>query len=248
MNIKKLLVILSSAPLILIGGKAWAAPELLIATDASNVPFEFRDGDHYSGFDIDLLAAIAKDIGVTYKLQAMDFNGILPALQTKQVDAAIASITIKPERQKVLDFSDPYYDSGFLLMVPVASSIADERSLVGKTLAVKTGTAAVDYAKENLKETQLRLFPNIDNAYLEVAAGRADAAFHDAPSILYYVKTSGKNKVKSVGNLIMAQQYGIAFPKGSLWREKFNLALAKLRSSGEYDSIYKKWFGNPAAK
>ncbi|MGA9918714.1 MAG: glutamine ABC transporter substrate-binding protein GlnH [Paraburkholderia sp.] len=232
----------------LIAGKAAAAPELLVATDASNVPFEFRDGDHYSGFDIDLLAAIAKDLGVTFKLQAMDFNGILPALQTRQVDAAIASITIKPERQRVLDFSDPYYDSGFLLMVPIGSSIVDEKSLTGKTLAVKTGTAAVDYAKENLTETKLRLFPNIDNAYLEVATGRADAAFHDAPSILYYIRTTGKDKVKSVGNLVMAQQYGIAFPKGSPWREKFNSALIRIRSGGEYNSIYKKWFGNPVLK
>ncbi|TGQ20511.1 transporter substrate-binding domain-containing protein, partial [Mesorhizobium sp. M00.F.Ca.ET.220.01.1.1] len=99
------------------------ADDLIVATDTAFVPFEFKEGDKYVGFDIDLWAAIAKDIGVTYTLQPMDFNGIIPALQTKQVDVGLAGITIKDERKKVIDFSDGYYDSGFLLMVPVNSTI-----------------------------------------------------------------------------------------------------------------------------
>src|SRR3546814_10990297 len=111
--------------------------------------------------------AIAKEIGVTYTLQPMDFNGIIPALQTKQVDVALAGITIKDERKKVIDFSDGYYDSGFLLMVPVDSAIKGAEDLKGKTLAVKTGTSATDYAKEHFTETALRPFPNVTNASLE---------------------------------------------------------------------------------
>src|SRR3546814_8260734 len=84
---------------------------------------------------------IAKEIGVTYTLQPMDFNGIIPALQTKQVDVALAGITIKDERKKVIDFSDGYYDSGFLLMVPIDSATKGAEDLMGTTLAVKTGTS-----------------------------------------------------------------------------------------------------------
>src|SRR5262249_10390916 len=167
------------------------ADDLIVATDTAFVPFEFKQGDKYVGFDIDMWDAIAKEIGVTYQLQPMDFNGILPALQTKQIDVGLAGITIKPERQKVIDFSDGYYDSGFMLMVRADSTIKSADDLKGKVLAVKTGTSATDYAKENFKDTELRLFPNSDNAYMELQTGRVDAAMHDTPNVLYYIATAG---------------------------------------------------------
>lgn len=219
------------------------AEDLVVATDTAFVPFEFKEGDKYVGFDIDLWAEIAKDIGVTYTLQPMDFNGIIPALQTKQVDVALAGITIKDERKQVIDFSDGYYSSGFMLMVPSDSTVGGAGDLAGKTLAVKTGTSATDYAKENFKETELRQFPNIDNAYLELQTGRVDAAMHDTPNVLYYVATAGGGKVKAVGTQMMAHEYGIAFPKGSELVAKVNAALKAIKSDGRYNAIYKKWFG-----
>lgn len=219
------------------------AENLIVATDTAFVPFEFKQGENYVGFDIDLWDAIAKELGLTYTLQPMDFNGIIPALQTKQVDVALAGITIKPERQKVIDFSDGYYDSGLLLMVPADSAIKTSADLAGKLLAVKTGTAAVDYAKEHFAQTELRQFPNIDNAYLELQTGRVDAAMHDTPNVLYYVATAGQGKVKAVGEQMMTHQYGIGFPKGSDLVAKVNGALAKMKADGRYDAIYKKWFG-----
>src|SRR3546814_7712260 len=87
----------------LLVGQAASEEELVVATDTAFVPFEFKDGDKYVGFDIDLWDAIAKDLGLEYELQPMDFNGIIPALQTKQVDVALAGITIKDERKKVID-------------------------------------------------------------------------------------------------------------------------------------------------
>ncbi len=219
------------------------AEDLVVATDTAFVPFEFKQGDKYVGFDIDLWDAIAKDLGVTYKLQPMDFNGIIPALQTKQVDVGLAGITIKDERKQVIDFSDGYYNSGFLLMVPADSTIKGAQDLKGKTVAIKTGTSAADYAKANFKDTELRQFPNVDNAYMELQTGRVDAAMHDTPNILYYINTAGGGKVKAVGEQMMAQQYGIAFPKGSDLVAKVNVSLAKLRSDGSYTAIYRKWFG-----
>jgi glutamine transport system substrate-binding protein len=219
------------------------AEDLVVATDTAFVPFEFKEGDKYVGFDIDMWDAIAKEIGVTYTLQPMDFNGIIPALQTKQVDVALAGITIKDERKKVIDFSDGYYDSGFLLMVPADSDIKSADDLKGKVLAVKTGTSATDYAKEHFTETELRQFPNIDNAYLELQTGRVEAAMHDTPNVLYYVATAGGGKVKAVGEQMMAHQYGIAFPKGSELVAKVNASLANMKADGRYNEIYKKWFG-----
>jgi len=237
---KFLVAALSAASFLSIAAQA---ETLTVACDTAFVPFEFKQGDKYVGFDIDMWDAIAKELGVSYKLQPMDFNGILPALQTKNVDVALAGITIKDERKKVIDFSDGYYDSGFMLMVPTNSPIKGSEDLKGKTLAIKPGTSAADYAKANFAGTELRLFPNIDNAYLELATGRVDAAMHDTPNVLYYANTAGKGRVKVVGSQMMAQQYGIGFPKGSPLVPKVNAVLAKMKTDGRYSNIYKKWFG-----
>ncbi|WP_313349754.1 glutamine ABC transporter substrate-binding protein GlnH [Paracoccus sp. (in: a-proteobacteria)] len=243
---RKLLAIAAAA--LTLGAGAAIAKDLVVATDTAFVPFEFKEGDTYVGFDIDMWDTIAKDLGVTYELRPMDFSGIIPALQTGQVDVALAGITIKPERQQAIDFSDGYYDSGLMLMVPTDSDITGPEDLRGKTLAVKTGTSSSDYAEENFKDTTLRKFPNIDNAYLELRTGGVEAAMHDTPNVLYYVKTAGNGQVKTVGEQMMGHEYGIGFPKGSELTAKVNEALAKMKEDGRYDAIYEKWFGTKPAK
>ncbi|HID5358769.1 TPA: glutamine ABC transporter substrate-binding protein GlnH [Klebsiella pneumoniae] len=166
---------------------------------------------------------------------ALEFTGPL----------AVAGITITDERKKAIDFSDGYYKSGLLVMVNANNNdIKDVKDLNGKVVAVKSGTGSVDYAKANIKTKDLRQFPNIDNAYMELGTGRADAVLHDTPNILYFIKTAGNGKFKAVGESLEAQNYGIAFPKGSdELREKVNGALKTLRDNGTYNEIYKKWFG-----
>ncbi len=120
------------------------------------------------------------------------------------------------------------------------NDIKDVKDLNGKVVAVKSGTGSVDYAKANIKTKDLRQFPNIDNAYMELGTGRADAVLHDTPNILYFIKTAGNGKFKAVGESLEAQNYGIAFPKGSdELREKVNGALKTLRDNGTYNEIYK---------
>ncbi len=189
---------------------------LVVATDTAFVPFEFKQGDKYVGFDVDLWAAIAKELKLDYTLKPMDFSGIIPALQTKNIDLALAGITITDERKKAIDFSDGYYKSGLLVMVNANNNdIKDVKDLNGKVVAVKSGTGSVDYAKANIKTKDLRQFPNIDNAYMELGTGRADAVLHDTPNILYFIKTAGNGKFKAVGESLEAQNYGIAFPKAA---------------------------------
>ena len=238
----------AAAALLAISANAAAADRLVVATDTAFVPFEFVQDGNYVGFDIDMWTAIAEELELEFDLQPMDFNGIIPGLQTGQVDVALAGITIRPDRAEVIDFSDGYYDSGFLLMVPADSPITSYADLEGKTLAVKTGTSASDYAEEHFKGTELRKFPNIDNAYLELRTQRVDAAMHDTPNVLYYVATAGDGQVKAVGEQLMAHEYGIGFPKGSELVGPVNEALARMREDGRYDAIFEKWFGaRPAA-
>ncbi|WP_313159710.1 glutamine ABC transporter substrate-binding protein GlnH [Mixta calida] len=222
-----------------------AEKQLVVATDTAFVPFEFKKGDKYVGFDIDLWDAIAKQLNLSYSLKPMDFSGIIPALQTRNVDLALAGITITDERKKAIDFSDGYYKSGLLVMVKANNNdVKGINDLNGKVVAVKSGTGSVDYVKTHIKTKDLRQFPNIDNAYMELGTNRADAVVHDTPNILYFINTAGRGQFKAVGDSLEAQQYGIALPKGSDdLREKINGALKTLRDNGTYNAIYKKWFG-----
>lgn len=223
-----------------------AEKKLVVATDTAFVPFEFKQGNQYVGFDVELWAAIAKELKLDYTLKPMDFSGIIPGLQTRNVDLALAGITITDARKQAIDFSDSYYKSGLLVMVKANNDkIQGLKDLDGKVVAVKSGTGSVDYAKQHIKTKDLRQFPNIDNAYMELGTGRADAVLHDTPNILYFINTAGKGQFKAVGDSIEAQDYGIAFPKGSdELREKVNGALKTLRANGTYNTIYKKWFGS----
>ncbi|MDM8538012.1 glutamine ABC transporter substrate-binding protein GlnH [Desulfobacterales bacterium HSG17] len=220
------------------------AKNLVIGCDTNFMPFEFKDKNgEYVGFDIDMWAAIAKDLGLEYKLQPMDFNGLIPALQTGNIDAAIAGMTVKSKREEVVDFAYPYYDAGLVLMVR-----ADEKKINGiedladKVVATKLGTTSADYLKK-IKTKDVKLFPNIDSAYMELGTGGADAVLFDSPAILYYIKTREKAVVKTVGSLYQGQSYGIAFPQGSELRDKVSISLLKLMENGTYNQIYKKWFG-----
>ena len=219
--------------------------ELVVATDTAFVPFEFKQDGKYVGFDVELWDALAKDMGVKYRLQPMDFNGIIPGLQTKNIDVALAGITIKDERKKVIDFSDPYYESGIAILTSVKNkdSIKTAKDLAGKDVAAKTGTATVDFLKKEVPDAKVKLFPNIDNAFLDLATGRVDAVVHDTPNVQYYANTGGKGKVVVTGSVQSGDFYGIAFPKGSDMVEKVNASLKKLKENGEYDKIYTKWFG-----
>lgn len=218
--------------------------ELLVATDTAFVPFEFKQDGKYTGFDIELWEAIAKQAGFKYSLRPMDFNGIIPGLQTRNIDVALAGITIRDDRKQVIDFSDPYYESGLAILVNNDNNdIKTAQDLDGKLVAVKIGTATVDYLKANVPGAKLKLFPNIDNAFLELATARVDAVVHDTPNLQYFAKTGGQGRVKVVGSLKSGDFYGIAFPKGSELVPAVNKALKALQDNGQYDAIYTKWFG-----
>jgi glutamine transport system substrate-binding protein len=219
------------------------AKTLVVGCDTNFMPFEFKQGDKYVGFDIDLWDAIAKDLGLEYKLQPMDFNGLIPALQSGNIDLAIAGMTVKSKREEVVDFSYPYYDAGLLLMVKSDDkSISGIEDLGDKVVATKLGTTSADFAK-SIKTKEVKLFPNIDGAYMELRGGGADAVLFDSPAILYYIKMEGKDAVKTVGPLYQGQSYGIAFPQGSDLREKVSITILKFMEDGTYAKLYKKWFG-----
>lgn len=216
-----------------------------VATDSSFVPFEFSENGEHVGFDIDIINAIADKVGFEIDLQVTNFDGIIPGLQTGSFDIAIAGITITDERKGAVDFTDPYYRSGTRIGVPIDNTdINSLEDLDGKTVASRLGSAPLDYINENVPGANAQPFEQLDQMYLAVEGGSADAVFYDAPNLEYYISTTGEGKLKAVGELYEAQFYGIAVSKGNEdLLVAMNEALRELIEDGTYAETYEKWFG-----
>jgi len=216
-----------------------------VVTDTSFVPFEFKEDGEYVGFDIDLINAIADEVGFEIDLETTNFDGIIPGLQTGSFDIALAGIGITEKRAKKIDYSDPYYESGLRIGVSVDNdSIEDIDDLTGKTIATRLGSTSAAYIEEEIEDAEANQYEQLDQAYLAVENGSADAVLYDAPNVAYYIQTKGEDSLKMVGDLYKAEQYGIAMAKGQEELVKaVNDALETLKENGTYDEIYEKWFG-----
>ncbi|WP_227369287.1 transporter substrate-binding domain-containing protein [Halomonas sp. M20] len=227
-----------------------SAETLQAATDPSFVPFEMMDQEsgEMVGFDMDILDEVAKRADFDVELRTMDFNGIIPAVQTGNIDLAIAGITITEEREKIVDFTNPYYDSGLRILVSANNEEVEEfDDLEGLRIGTKIGSTSYDYLQKNLgDDAEITPYPGSSDMYMALMGGSVDAVFYDAPNVGYFSQTKGKGRVKTVGSLYEGQQYGIAFADGSKWVEPANKALAEMREDGTYDEIHKKWFGEPS--
>ena len=231
---------------------AHAQETLDVVTDPSFVPFEMMDQEtgQMVGFDMDIVAEVAERAGFEYNLRTMDFNGIIPAVQTGNVDIAIAGITITDERAEIVDFSDPYYDSGLRLLVNAGDdSIQSIEDLAGKSVGTKIGSTSYDYLQANLgDDADITPYPGSSDMYMALLGGSVDAVFYDAPNVGYFSQTQGEGRAKVVGPLCEGQQYGIVLVKGSDWVEPVNEALASMKEDGTYDEIHSKWFGSASGE
>lgn len=215
------------------------------ATDTSFVPFEFKKDGKYVGFDIDIINAVADEAGFELKQEVTNFDGIIPGLQTGSFDLAVAGISITDERKQTIDFSDPYYKSGLIVGVPEDNDdIKSVDDLDGKKVATRLGSTSAAYIDENIKGAKAKTYEQLDQAYLAVESGSADAVLYDQPNVAYYIRTEGEGKLKTVGDLLEAQDYGIAISKDN---ENLVTAvdegLATIKENGTYAELYKEWFG-----
>jgi polar amino acid transport system substrate-binding protein len=222
---------------------------LTVCSDVPYPPFEDFDKSSptgFKGFDVDIVSAIAKDLNLKLAIKDSDFDALQSglALNSGQCDLAESAMTITPEREKRLGFSDGYYDSEQSLLVPAGSPIASIDDLAGKKVAVQKGTTGEAYAKENAPDAQLVSFPSDGQMYAAIKAGQVDAILQDLPVNLDHQndpKQAGKFKV--VETYKTDEKYGFAMKKTNTnLIDAVNEALKKLRDSGEYDTIYNKYF------
>ncbi|POS06382.1 glutamine ABC transporter substrate-binding protein GlnH [Burkholderia gladioli] len=250
MNRRQLLQLgLTAGPAILLSRSVLAdEPELVIGSNVGSPPFAFKQGNGYSGFDVEVWAEVAKGMNRKWRLQPMEFGALIPALQTHNLDAIVSQLFIKPERQQVIDFSTPYYKSGLIAVTRADNtSIHDTADLDGKRIGTETGTVAVAYIKEHLKGVTLDQLPSINNALLALEAGRTDAVVYDKPQLLYYANTAGKGRIRVVQPPLEGLDVGIGFQKGSPLVAAANAQLAAMRADGRLQALNRKWFGEAAS-
>ncbi|SFR44571.1 amino acid ABC transporter substrate-binding protein, PAAT family (TC 3.A.1.3.-) [Marinobacter gudaonensis] len=243
----KWLKTLSASLALTVAAGTVSAETLRVVTDPSFVPFEMMDQEtgEMIGFDMEIIREVADRAGFEIDLNTMDFNGIIPALQTGNVDIAIAGITITDEREEIVDFSDPYYDSGLRILVREGNEdVSEFDDLEGKKIGTKIGSTSYDYLIKNLDaDDGVTPYPGSSDMYMALMSRAVDAVFYDAPNVGYFARTKGEGKVKTVGPLYEGQQYGIALKSGSEWLDDVNAALAAMKEDGTYKTIYEKWFG-----
>jgi polar amino acid transport system substrate-binding protein len=225
--------------------KAETSEVLRVGTEATFAPFEFEGDNGYTGFDMDLIRAIAEKMGRKAEIVNMGFDGLIPALNAGNIDVVIAGMTITPEREKQVNFSLPYYKSGLKVMVRKdEKNIKGIEDLVGKKIAVQIGTTGA-MAAEKVKDAKVTSFNANTEAALELKNGGVDAVIQDLPVAGYFLKNGGGDAyAKLVGKTLSAENYGIAIKKGNdnLTKE-IKVAMDELVKSGEYKKIYVKWFG-----
>jgi polar amino acid transport system substrate-binding protein len=218
---------------------------LVVGTDPTFPPFEFKnDKKEYDGFDIDMIRAIAKEMGVE-KVQFVDteFKGLIPGLQAKKFDAIMSGIYKTDERSKVIGFSDTYYPGGLSIMVKednnTVKSIDD---LKGKKVSVQIGTKSVKFLKENHPDVKVIEVEKNSDMFLELESNRVEAVVTGRPAAKVYAKEKGG--VKVLDQELTKEEYAIGTRKeDEALNKEFNAALKRLKENGEYDKIVKKWFG-----
>lgn len=221
-----------------------------IASDNSFAPFEFQNSQkQFTGIDVDLLNAIAKEQGFKLKWNFVGFQAAVDAVQAGHADGMMSGMSITDARKQVFDYGNPYFSSNLTLATEKTDdSIKSWSSLKGKTLGAKNGTASFDYLNKNAKKYgyTVKTFTDATTMYSSLNNGSIDALMDDEPVIKYAIKQG--QTFKTPLKAIPDGQYGFAVKKGTNPEliQMFNNGLAALRANGEYDKIIGKYLANDA--
>ena len=217
------------------------ASVLVMGTNATFKPFEYKEAGQVVGFDVDLARDISKDLGAELKIEDMSFDGLLPALEGGRIDIAVAGMSVTEERAKNALFSEPYYQATQRIVVPENSKIFNKSGLISKKIGVQLGTTG-DILASEIKGAKVIQFPAAPNVLQELASGRVDAVIlDDAPANQYIVAFPG---LKILGSAIGNESYAIAMKKSNTTlKENINQSINRMKEDGRMDTLLKKYFG-----
>jgi polar amino acid transport system substrate-binding protein len=216
---------------------------LTICTDVPFAPMEFEDSESelgYDGFDIELSAAIAEDLGLEPTVATPGWDAITGGLafEDDQCDIAAASITITEEREENIDFSDPYFSGEQSLLVKADSGITPWEDPT--SAAAQTGTTGEIYAQENWEGVEIVSFEDAAGPYLALDAGEVDGVVFDL--VPQQDVADNDDSVIVVETYDTDEEYGLATKDTPNLLAAINDTLTKFRDDGTYDEIYGSWF------
>ena len=222
--------------------------KLTVASDLATPPFEYADSNGSDqGFTVELMGKIAEQLGLELNyLPAQKFDGIIPMVkQGVKTDVGACNITITDARKKEVDFTDPYIDSNQGVAVAKSSGFetTDQLNAAGVKIAVQSGTTSEEWAIENLPNATTVNFDDWTAAFTAVMSEQCQAVVCDLPVEQWMVSNSftGMSIIREIPT---GEQFGIAVSKDNpKLTTAINKALAKIKSSGDYDALYEKWFG-----
>ena len=216
----------------------------VIASDSSFAPFVFQNSSNqYTGIDMDLIKAIAKDQGFEIEITNPGFDAAINAVQSGQADGMIAGMSVTDARKETFDFSDSYYTANTILGVKESSTISSYEDLNGKTVGVKNGTASQTFLTENQSKYgyKIKTFADGSSMYDSLNTGAVDAVMDDEPVLKYSISQGQKLKTPIEGTPIGETAFAVKKGSNPELIEMFNNGLANLKASGEFQKILDKY-------
>ena len=222
-----------------------AQETLRVVTDATFPPMEYVKDGKRTGFDIELVEALGKAMGKKIEWIDIDFKGLIPALQAGRAEMAVSAIYITDARKQVVDFTDPYYAGGLVVLTRKEGPIKTLKDLDGRKVSVQVGTKSVSYLKDHYPSVQRVEVEKNQEMFNLVQIGRADAAVTGKPAAKLFAQSTPDLTV--LADQITTEEYGIAVSRRQPeLTTALNEALKKIKADGTYDQIVNKWFEAPA--
>ena len=223
------------------GGKS-----ITVGVNSENPPWIFMKDGKMTGFEADLLEEFARRAGYKINYKSAPFATVLTGVQSGQWEIAMSSIWIKEERAKVMDFADPYYDSGIGMMTQ-KGGITDLSQMKGKTFGSDTGSANEAWLVNNQAKFgpyKIKSYDYWVDAALDLETGRIDGVVVDDPIALYYIQQHpDADLVMKIYIPGFKAGQALAFKKGSPLRDEFNKIQNEMKKDGTLAKIHRKWFG-----
>lgn len=217
------------------------AKVMVMGTNAAFPPFEFLDGGVVSGVDADLMAAIAKEMGVELKISDMEFDSLPTALANGQIDVIAAGFTVTSDREETMDFSTPYYTAAQTIIVAKDSEFASKDDLKDKVIGVQSGTSGQFCAEDLTSSDNIKGFASGMLAVEALKNGQVDAVIIDNNPAKTYADEN-PDTLKLIEGQYDDEEYAIAVAKdNAALLKKINDALAKLKENGTFDEIISKY-------
>lgn len=218
---------------------------LVVAMSGEFQPFSYFDGNDLTGFDHDIGAAIAEEMGLELQTQTGAFDTLIAGLGANRYDVLIASMTPTEERAEQVDFTDGYYTGGAQPFVAEGVDCTDITALDSPSIGVAAGTTYLDWLNENGGDWvgEVRTFTSDITALQDVGSGRLDAAMTDRNVGLYQIQEAGLN-LAPCGDPLFTEEPAFAVDKGNTALvDALNTALATIKEDGTYQEISNQYFG-----